>query len=70
MQQPFRISHGWMRVRVFLLLIEILCDAGGLNTIWRQPSTKSPGETAAGAACLVISRTSRVGGMVNRLRRR
>jgi pyrroline-5-carboxylate reductase len=58
-------------VYVFLL-IEILCDAGGLNTIWRQPSTRSPGETIAGAASLVVNRAGQagVGGMVNRRRRR
>src|ERR1700688_3265666 len=39
---------------------EILDDVAGLNTIWRQPSTKSPGETCAGAASLVVSRADLV----------
>src|SRR5664279_5424181 len=50
----------WMCVYVHLLLIEILCDAAGLNTIWQQPSRKSPGETGAGAASLVASRADLV----------
>jgi hypothetical protein len=45
-----------VRVRPLLLLIGILCDAAGLNTIWRRPSRTSPGETGAGAASLVVSR--------------
>jgi hypothetical protein len=40
---------------LFFLLMKILYDAAGLNTIWRQPSTKSPGETDATAAALVVS---------------
>src|ERR1700721_1045747 len=58
-------------VRPFLLL-KTLCDAGGFNTIWRRPSTKSPGETGAGTASLVAGRAGqgRPGRMVNRRHRR
>src|ERR1700735_4745592 len=58
MQQAFGISHGWMMCvrHVLLLIFESLDDVAGLNTIWPQPSTKSPGETCAGAASLVASR--------------
>src|ERR1700693_9460 len=55
-----RISNGWLCVYALLLLIEFLFDVAGLNTIWRQPSTKSPGETCAGAASLVVSRADLV----------